>query len=147
MTALLDLPAGTIALVKSSVQILTREALTPEVLEAALGGAQASTAAGGATVDATTDYGVLPIGEASRGRSLLFTLDDVRVGSTAIVFRRGEVIAAVNVVAIGDDPAFLQAEQLAQAMDARLAALVTPDAVPTPTGGSQAPSYGDDASP
>ncbi len=146
MTALLDLPAGTIALVKSSVQVLTSQAMTPEALDAAIGGAQSATTAGGAVVDTTTTYGALPLGEASRARSLHFELEGVRVASTAIVFQRGEVIAALNVVAIGDDPAFLEAEQLAQVMDERLAALVPPaadsaGAPPTPTiGPTEAPA-------
>jgi hypothetical protein len=144
LSALLDLPAGTIALVKSSVQMLSSEAMTAEALDAAIGGAQAATTAGGALVDTTTTYGVLPLGEASRARSLHFELEGVRVASTAIVFQRGEVIAALNVVAIGDDPAFLEAEQLAQMMDERLAELVPPaadaaGASPTPVSPPAAP--------
>lgn len=126
--ALLDLPAGTIVLVKCSVQVLSREALTPETLEAAIGGTQAATIGGGAMLDSTTDYGGLPLGEASRARSLYYELQGARVASTAIVFLRGEVIAALNVVAIGDDPAFQDAVRLAQLVDARLAALAAPAA-------------------
>jgi hypothetical protein len=129
---LLDLPPGTIVLIKSSVQVLTPEALTPGVLDSVIMGAQAAASAGGALVDSTTDYSGLPVGEDSRGHSAHYTLPGLpSTTSTVIAFRRGDVIAALNVEATGDDPPFEEALRLARIMDGRLLALSAP-ATPKP---------------
>jgi hypothetical protein len=131
-TDLLDLPAGTVLLVKNSVQLLTPQALVPGVLSSVIRGAEAAASAAGAVVDSTTDYEGLPVGEESRAHSMRYHLPDLPpVASTIVAFRRGDVIAALNVEAAGDDPPFQQAMQLAHIVDARLAALVSaPDAPP-----------------
>jgi hypothetical protein len=135
---LLFLPAGTIVLVKTSVQVLTREALTPGVLDSVILGAQAAATAGGALVDSTTDYGGLPVGESSRGHSARYRLLGAPpTTSTVIAFRRGDVIAALNVEATGDDPAFEEALRLARIVDERLLALAAP-ATPTTPGATPA---------
>ncbi|HLH21987.1 MAG TPA: hypothetical protein VK066_05665 [Chloroflexota bacterium] len=131
LTDLLDLPAGTVLLVKNSVQQLTPEALTPGVLDSVISGAQAAAAAGGAVTDATTDYADLSLGEESRGHSAQYHLPDLPpAASTIIVFRRGDVIAALNVEAAGGDPPFELAMRLAQVVDARLAAVLGPATTP-----------------
>jgi hypothetical protein len=127
--ALLDQPAGTVILVKNSVQVLGPEALTPDALDTAIGGTEAATSAGGGLVDSTTRYPGLAIGDESRALSLRYQLQGAPVASTAIVFRRGPVVAALNVVATGEDPPFEQAWHLAEIVDGRLARLI---AVPWP---------------
>ena len=130
---LLTMPAGTIVLVKNSVQVLSPEALTPGVLDSVIMGAQAAASAGGALVDSTTDYSGLPVGEDSRGHSAHYTLPSLpSTSSTIIAFRRGDVIAALNVEAPGDDSLFDEALRLAQIVDSRLLALSAP-AGPTPS--------------
>jgi hypothetical protein len=135
---LLFLPAGTVVLVKNSVQVLTPEALTPGVLDSVIVGAQAAASAGGALVDSTTAYSGLPVGEDSRGHSAHYTLPGLpATSSTIIAFRRGDVIAALNVEATGDDPPFDEALRLAQIVDGRLLAVATP-AGPTPAAAAPA---------
>jgi hypothetical protein len=128
-----DLPPGTLLLVKNSVQVLTREALTPEVLDTVIRGAEAAASGAGALIDTTTDYGVLPLGDESRAHSMRYHLPGLpSVASTVVAFRRGEVVAALNVEAAGDAPPFEQALRLAQIVDGRLAAITAADATPAP---------------
>jgi len=130
---LLDLPPGTILLVKNSVQLVTTEALVPGVLDSVIRGAEAAARAAGAVIDTTTDYEGLPVGDECRVHTMHYHLPGSPSASSALVaFRRGDVIAALNVEAAGDDPPFEHAMELAQIVDARLAAIVAPADAPPP---------------
>jgi hypothetical protein len=126
---LLGRPPGTVLLVKNSVQVLTAEAMSPGVLDAVIRGAEAAASAAGATIESTTDYAALPLGEDSRAHTMLYHLPDLPpVASTVVAFQRGDLIVALNLEAAGDDPLFPEALRLAQIVDERLADLlgVTP---------------------